>query len=175
MTIFFLTGCSPDDPVIPNEEEVITSVKLTLIPIGASSGAEFSYTDFDGDGGNDPVITFDTLEEGKTYKASLSFLNEIEDPTENITEEIEEEAQEHQVFLVPSDSSAMTIIYMDNDGAGYPLGIKSQFTTKKWGDYTLQVILRHQPDKNAEGVSDGDPTNAGGETDIEVNFSVYIR
>lgn len=64
---------------------------------------------------------------------------------------------------------------MDNDGAGYPLGIKSQFTTKKWGDYTLQVILRHQPDKNAEGVSDGDPTNAGGETDIEVNFSVYIR
>jgi len=37
------------------------------------------------------------------------------------------------------------------------------------------VTLRHQPDKGAIGVSDGDITNAGGETDIEVLFDVIIE
>jgi hypothetical protein len=40
---------------------------------------------------------------------------------------------------------------------------------------TLGVILRHQLDKNAAGVADGDITNAGGDTDIEVVFPVTIQ
>ena len=36
------------------------------------------------------------------------------------------------------------------------------------GQFT--VTLRHEPDKSAQGVSAGDITNAGGETDIEVSL-----
>ena len=36
-------------------------------------------------------------------------------------------------------------------------------------------MLRHEPDKSAAGVSSGDITNAGGETDIEVSFNVIIE
>jgi hypothetical protein len=37
------------------------------------------------------------------------------------------------------------------------------------------VTLRHEPDKGAAGVSGGDITNAGGDTDIEVTFPVVIE
>ncbi|HBK71516.1 MAG TPA: type 1 periplasmic binding fold superfamily protein, partial [Flavobacteriaceae bacterium] len=36
-------------------------------------------------------------------------------------------------------------------------------------------ILRHEPNKSASGVSDGDITNAGGETDIEVIFNITVQ
>jgi len=39
----------------------------------------------------------------------------------------------------------------------------------------VTITLRHEPAKDATGVSDGDITNAGGETDISVNFPVEIQ
>ena len=38
----------------------------------------------------------------------------------------------------------------------------------------LEVLLLHEPDKFAEGVSEGDATNAGGEVDIDVSFPITI-
>ena len=40
---------------------------------------------------------------------------------------------------------------------------------------SMTVILRHEPDKAGAGVSDGDITNAGGETDIEVTFPFELN
>ena len=37
------------------------------------------------------------------------------------------------------------------------------------------ITLRHEPAKTATGVSGGDITNAGGETDIEVVFDVTVE
>jgi hypothetical protein len=35
--------------------------------------------------------------------------------------------------------------------------------------------LRHEPAKSAAGVADGDLTEAGGETDVEVVFEVIVE
>ena len=43
------------------------------------------------------------------------------------------------------------------------------------GSGTITVTLRHEPNKDAAGVSSGDIANAGGETDIEVTFNVEIQ
>ena len=40
---------------------------------------------------------------------------------------------------------------------------------------TITFTLRHEPNKNAAGVSDGDISNADGETDIEATFDVSIQ
>jgi hypothetical protein len=40
---------------------------------------------------------------------------------------------------------------------------------------SLTIILRHEPDKSAPGVSEGDIANAGGETDIQLNFELIIQ
>ena len=39
----------------------------------------------------------------------------------------------------------------------------------------MVVVLRHLLDKFAEGVADGDITNAGGDTDVEVSFPIVIE
>jgi hypothetical protein len=40
---------------------------------------------------------------------------------------------------------------------------------------TIRVTLIHEPMKSAAGVSSGDITNAGGETDIEVGLPVVVQ
>ena len=48
-------------------------------------------------------------------------------------------------------------------------------TTGDAASGNITIILRHEPVKDAEGVSDGDITNAGGETDISVTFPVVVQ
>lgn len=164
----------PDEPIIPNEEEVITTVRLTLTPDGGGDPIVWSFTDLDGDGGNEPIIESPALNANTTYNGNLELLNELEDPADNITEEIEEEAEEHQFFFI-SDVSNLTIAYDDSDANGFPIGLASVFSTADPSSGTVTLILRHEPNKEAEGVEDGDVTNAGGETDIELVFDIEIN
>ncbi len=174
-----LFACKDDDenepvtPIIPNEEEVITTVRYTLTPQGGGTASVFSFQDLDGDGGNAPVITADSLDANVTYTGAIEFINELETPAEDITEEVLEEGDEHQVFFQVT-SGDFVISYADVDQNGNPLGLSTTFESKTTGG-SLTVILRHEPDKTAAGVSGGDITNAGGETDIEVVFPVNVR
>lgn len=163
-----------DDPIIPNEEELITTVNYVLTPAGGGSAVTLTFVDLDGDGGNAPTITGGTLEMNQTYSGELELLNESENPAEDITEEIEEEDEDHQFFF-SSDIAGLTFTYNDMDADGNPIGLKSTLTTGNAGSGTITIILQHEPDKNAAGVSDGDITNAGGEIDIEVTFPIDVQ
>ena len=63
----------------------------------------------------------------------------------------------------------------DSDANGDPLGLEMTATTGDASAGDVTVILRHEPDKDAEGVADGDVTNAGGETDVEVTFDADVE
>ena len=91
-----LASCSNDDtPALVNEEEVITTLKLTLTPQGGGSDIVFQLTDSDGDGSNAPVITDGfSLSASTQYTGTVEFLNELQDPAEDITEEVIEESNE---------------------------------------------------------------------------------
>jgi len=170
----FIVSCGKDDPEVPNEEEVITTLRYTLSPSGGGSDVVLSFVDLDGDGGDDPVITGGTLSANATYTGSLTLLNETETPAGDITEEIEEEDEEHQFFF-QSNIAGLSIAYGDSDADGNPIGLSSSLTTGASGSGTVTVTLRHEPDKSASGVSDGDISNAGGETDIEVSFPIEVQ
>ncbi|MFK7756623.1 MAG: type 1 periplasmic binding fold superfamily protein [Flavobacteriales bacterium] len=180
LSLFLVLGLSscdddePECPIIPNEEEVITTMTYTLTPDGGGETVVLSFLDLDGDGGNDPIITGDTLTANTTYTGALDLLNQAENPAESITEEVEEEAEEHQFFF-SSTLADLTVAYGDSDAEGNPLGLVTSVTTGAAGSGMLTVILRHEPAKDAAGVSDGDITNAGGETDIEVDFPVNVQ
>ena len=94
-------------------------------------------------------------------------------PAEDITAEVLEEALEHQVFYQVA-SGDFVIQYADQDSNGNPIGLSTNFQSNTTGG-NLTVILKHEPSKTAAGVSGGDITNAGGETDIEVVFPVNVR
>jgi len=171
-TLTFVS-CEKDDPEIPNEEELITTVKYTLTPQSGGSTVVFLFRDLDGDGGNSPIITTGSLKSETIYSGTLELLNEAETPVEDITEEIEKEGDEHQFFF--TSITNITVQYNDTDLNGKPVGLKTILTTGNAGMEKLKIVLRHQPDKNASGVANGDITNAGGETDIEIEFDVVIQ
>lgn len=169
-----ITSCEKDDPVIPHEEELITTLIYTLTPQGGGTPVEFKYQDLDGDGGNAPVVTVGTLLSNTTYTGTIQVLNETESPAEDITEEIEEEGEEHQFFYQETGLNA-TVAYTDTDESNNPIGITTTFATSNAATGTLTITLRHEPNKSASGVSDGDITNAGGSTDVEAVFNVVVE
>ena len=171
-----LTSCSDDDsnPEPINEEEVITTMTITLTdPDGTTK--QFQVTDDDGNGPNAPQLSADDLDANTVYAGSVEFLNELEDPAEDITEEVAEEDLDHQVFYEVSGGLNVDVEYLDQDPNGNPVGLDFALTTGDASSGDLTVTLVHEGDKDAAGVSEGDPTNAGGETDIEATFDVVIN
>ena len=175
-TSLLFIGCSDDDaPEAVNEEEIITTLTVTLVPEGGGTEVILQTRDLDGDGPNAPVITTGNLAAGVTYSGSIVLLNETEEEPDNITEEVEEESDEHQFFYQITNSLA-TFEYADFDGDSNPIGLEFTVTTSATlGTGTLTITLRHEPSKSATGVSDGDITNAGGETDIQAVFSISVE
>lgn len=169
----FSTSCSNDDAPV-NEEEVITTVRTTLT--GGGQVITLTSRDLDGDGPNTPVVTVSgNLVAGTTYTGSTTFLNELENPAEDITVEVEEEGADHQVFY-QLPSSIGTVTYTDTDANGKPIGLNFTLVAGTSGSTgTLTVTLKHLPNKTATGVAAGDITNAGGNTDAAVTFSVAVN
>jgi hypothetical protein len=169
-------GCKKDlpDPVIPNQEELITTLNYTLISADNSDTATFSFTDIDGPGGNNPIIIADALKANTLYNGSVTILNEQVNPPENITIEIENEAEAHQFFYASTVPQNPKVLYADADMNGNPIGLATTLETYASTMGTLTITLRHNPNKSADGVKEGDITNAGGETDIEITFDVEI-
>ncbi len=166
--VFMFTSCTDDsDPV--NEEEVITTMTVTLTPDTGGTDVVLQTRDLDGEGGEDPTVTVSgPLTSGVSYSGSIVILNEIDN--ENITEEIEEEDDEHQFFFVVGSGLDVTTSYDDQDGNGNPVGLSFTLTagSASGGDFT--VTLRHEPTKPNTGIND-----AGGETDIEETFVITIQ
>lgn len=169
----FVISCGSDDndpPEPVNEEEVITTVIVTLVD--GSDTVILTSRDLDGDGPNAPVLTVSgNLQNGSTYNGTVQFLNETESPAENITEEVIEEADEHQVFYIAGGGLDITTDYQDMDSQGNPLGVAISLTANDISTGTLNVTLRHEPTKPNNGTL----ADAGGETDVSVTFDVTIE
>ncbi|MEO1438420.1 MAG: type 1 periplasmic binding fold superfamily protein [Bacteroidota bacterium] len=168
------SACSKDDPEEENEEEVITTLIVTLDD-GNGNTKTLSFADADADPNTPAVFVLDALDANTTYSFEVRVLNETETPAEEVTTEILEEDEDHQFFFIPAGTLNVTAAYTDMDADGNPIGQEGTMTTGDASAGNLTVILRHEPDKNATGVSDGDVANAGGETDIEVDFAVTIQ
>ncbi len=182
-----LTSCSDDDDSTPvNDEELITTMLVTLTD--GTDTVTLRFYDEDGaDGPTEPVPTVSggPLKASTTYAGSISVLNESEDPAENVNEEIEGEADEHQFFYVTNDLG-ITTAYTDQEcdynedpcegSNARPVGLTFTLTTTEdTGAGKLRVVLRHEPNKDATGVSTGDITNAGGDPDIDWTFDIGVE
>lgn len=178
-TVCVISSCKKDSEAVdpgtpPNEEELITTLNLHFHSTGDAEHKHFSFTDLDGDGGNAPVIEADTLSADSTYSVEIEVLDESGTPVEDITAEILAEGTAHQFFFQFTGVNA-NATYSDTDANGAPIGLLSAWTMGLASTGNVVVTLRHEPDKSAAGVSVGDITNAGGETDIEVSFPVVIE
>jgi hypothetical protein len=179
-----LAACKKEKPVPPaggggtpppNEQELITTVLLVFESLDGTQTSTFSWRDLDGDGGNPPVIETEPLLAGTAYRMHVQVLDESNpDAVEDITEEIAAEDEEHQFFFIVAGAEA-TFSYGDADANGNPVGLETLWSTGAASAGTLRVVLRHELNKDAPGVSDGDITNAGGDTDVDVTFPLVVQ
>lgn len=189
-------GTGGDD----NESEVITTVRLTFTPQGGGEPVVAAFTDPDGDGGvsgsTDPIV----LGSGVAYDLAVAFLNELDDPPEDIGAEVAEEAEQHQIFVTgtavegpatPTDPSApVQQAYADREsdygenlvGDDLPVGLASTITARAGGSGTFVITLRHLPELNgqpqkvaglAEKLAAGDLLP--GDVDAAVEFDLTVQ
>lgn len=169
----FLMSCSSDDnnPEPVNEEELITTMTVTLTPQGGGTAITLESRDLDGDGPNAPEITVSgNLSANTSYDGVIVLLNETETPAEDITAEVAQEAEEHQ-FIFSTTGAILAVDYSDADSNGNPVGIVFTMETGDAGAGTITITLRHEPTKPNDGTLAG----AGGETDIAQTFNVTVE
>lgn len=159
-------------PAPEDENELITTVRLTFTEDGTTAPQKFEWKDLDGDGGNAPTTSRITLKASRSYKVDVEFLDESKTPTDNITDEVREEGDEHLVVLTPTPSSLFTYTASDKDSRNFPIGLSGTVTTGSINQGTLRVQLRHQPPVNGQPVKNG--TVAPGSDDVNITFDVVV-
>lgn len=175
MTSALLTACEKDNDPEENEEELITTMKLTFTPTGGGTALTYEFSDPDGPGGTAPTQDEIVLAPSTSYNVAVQLLNESETPAEDITLEVEEEADAHRFYYQPSGGSNIAVSGLDNDPNGVPLGINSTWTTGAAANGTIVVTLRHYggnpPGKALADLVDSPKSS----TDITVTFNTRIQ
>jgi len=180
------TSCESDDPVIENDQEVITDVTLRFQELNAAGspvGAVTSFKASDPQGievGKAPTIQNVSLIKGKTYSMKIEVFNSIE--KEDITKEIIEEAAKHQFFFLGSAFVGSPVLtYQYADPSGKLIGVEGKVTVSAspgLNNATMRIVLRHDLDKNFLGATNPNFQNfvqAGGESDLDISFPLIIN
>jgi hypothetical protein len=126
-----------------------------------------------------------------TYTLSVRFQNGLEDPPEEITEEVNDESDVHLLLFTGSaivgpatsnTSGPLEHSYADMDINGLPIGLTNTMVATP-GTGLLTLTLRHMPpelppEKSADTVAlarDNGIDALGGATDAQVSFSVSVE
>ncbi|PHN02643.1 type 1 periplasmic binding fold superfamily protein [Flavilitoribacter nigricans] len=166
-----ITACQKDDDDMTdpgNEQEVITTVQLEFTPELGGDVLTFVFSDPDGPGGQAPAVDNIELAANTTYEVTVEFIDNSGSTPVFITDEVQEEAEEHLVcYEVTGDLSPLTI--KDQDMNGDALGLIATMMTGDAGSGDLTVSLKHEP------VKDSATPCSTGETDVEATFQVTVN
>jgi hypothetical protein len=173
-----LAACGDSSTAPGGEQELISRVTITLTP---SSGAPIvSYIDDpDGNGPQAPSAQVGAiaLTPGATYTGTVTFENRLANPPEDITEEVEEEDDEHRVYYTVFGGitgAGLVITPQDTDSQGRPLGLRFTATVNQTvggQSGSIQVVLCHYDDAPKVASS----TTCQGDTDIDVRFNAVVN
>jgi hypothetical protein len=191
-SLILFSGCG-DDPEPENVPELITKITLKFSPVGGGDVITTTATDPDGEGVQDIQVDGPiNLVKDKQYTLTLELINGLYQQGEDgydVTEEVEEEGDEHQFFFRFSEgifsspngtgnikdnaSSAVgSINYLDEDADGRPIGLSTSWTTASLATTgkSFRVILKHQPD-----IKSTTSTSLDGESDLDITFVVNVN
>jgi hypothetical protein len=103
------------------------------------------------------------------YKVDVLILDKSKaTKIDTISNEVFEEANDHLFFYASSPVGLVNVQIKDKDSNGKNLGLKSIWSATDVGSGKVKVKLMHQPGKK-------DGTSATGDTDIDIDFQVYVK
>jgi hypothetical protein len=159
LVAFIVFSCKKEEKT--QEQENLNVLK---IKIGANT---FTWSDIDGAGGAAPKIDTIRLTPNSTFDVELTVQDGSKSPAQDFTSEIVAESNDHLFIYKPTGN--FTVSNLSKDGNGKDLGQTAKLQTVAVGNGSLQVLLKHEPDKSA-----ADPSKTG-ETDLDVSFPVVIK
>lgn len=159
-------SCSKDDPDHIHDHDEITHVTLVI----EASNEPTQTIVWDNDAQNPETIT---LKANTDYSVGISFTNEeIAGEVENITLEIVEEADVHQVFYEFSSVNVNVTTNTNDtvDSNGFPVLLNSIWNANAIGTGVVRTYLIHEPtNKNAT-----DRDGMGGFNDVSIDIPVNV-
>jgi hypothetical protein len=192
-------GGEGDDHDHDHETEVISRVVLTFTPQAGGTAITAMFDDPDGDGGVSGMADAITLPTGTTFELDIELLNALVDPPEDISHEVEHEAEDHQVLVLgdavsgPASMSATAVLehaYADVEsdygenatGSDLPVGLHNTATTVGTGVGNLRIMLRHLPPidgavQKSEDIAELAAMDSPlpGEVDADVTFALTVQ
>ena len=192
--MLFLASCSKDEPKKEDTPELITKATLVFTPVDGSAAVTVTATDPDNQG-SQPIRVDGpiNLVKNKTYVMTIELINGLAKPTDaayDVTEEVEEEGDEHQFFFSWTNSAFSSPtgdgnIDNPNDGLNYTggtnskdkdggnLGLTTTWTTANPSgsiSSNFRVVLKHQP-----GLKTNTSDANTGETDLDLTFVLNVQ
>ncbi|MCE2899883.1 MAG: type 1 periplasmic binding fold superfamily protein [Gemmatimonas sp.] len=167
-----LAACGDSSTAPGGESEVISRVTLTLTPSTGGTALTAYIDDPDGNGAQAPAAQVGTLAlaRGVTYTGTVKFENRLKTPAEDITAEVQAEANEHRVFYTVT-GTGVTITTTDTDSQGRPLGVRfTKAVAQNAAAGTTRVVLCHYDAAPKTAAA----TSCTGETDIDLTFAFTI-
>lgn len=173
------TACKKNDNnPAPDEQELITTIKLTLTnSSNATDVHTYTYKVENGFNSTSPgTVVADTLklQAGVQYKSAIAVLNEKATPVADVTSEIIGEKDEH-LFLYNSVpvTGAGSVMFSGGalDNNSKPFNLTGVLTGNTPGQGKLNLFLMHQP-TDKTGTT---PATSGGETDVAAVFPVMVN
>ncbi|MEL6348504.1 MAG: hypothetical protein AAFV53_35685 [Myxococcota bacterium] len=163
---------------------LITAVDLSFTAASDGSNVVYRWSDAEDDGS--PEIDDIVLVDGEAYDLEVFFYNELEEPVEDVTPDILDQGDEHQIFFTGSavESDIVDHGYEDEDSKGLPLGLDNVMDSVVAGNGDLTIILQHLPEENdsptkTEGLEDqvanGGIGSIGGDTDVSATFNLTVE
>ena len=184
--LFVTTSCSDnDEPAVVNEEEVITKVTIQVTNLSDSSTSIYTFSvephdhsDDDDNADDDDHADGDHMEielaSNSSYLFEFKVLNDT-DPNnvENVTLEIIDEADTHQVFYEILDSSISIEAAADDtfDSNSNPVMLKTIWTTTTATVADVEAFLLHEPTSKIGTTRD----DFGGSADVEIDFEAHVE
>jgi hypothetical protein len=195
ISVFLLViSCDKGEPAVVHEHEVFTRVVLEVKKDGETNFKKYTFEveghddhghddhgdddhgdDDHGDDDHGDEHTEVELDTNSTYHVSIFFYNDSDpDNIEDVTLEIIEEADVHQVFYEMTEIPGFSIAAASDDikdSNGNPLFLKTSWTTASETSGDVKAYLIHE----ATSKTGSTRADFGGATDVEIEFEVHIE
>ena len=192
--ILFVISCSKSEPAVVHEHEVFTRVVLEVKKDGETNYTKYTFEveghddhghddhgdddhgdDDHGDDDHGDEHTEVELNTDSTYHVGIFFYNDSDpDNIEDVTLEVIEEADAHQVFYEMTEIPGFSIAAASDDtkdSNGNPLFLKTTWTTTSETSGDVKAYLIHEPTSKTGSAR----ADFGGATDVEIEFEVHIE
>ncbi len=152
---------------VPATSKTITTVIVHIQQ--DTSELQFTWSDIDGQGGEPAIVEGIELQKGKMYSVSLELIDQSNpEIPKDITFEIERAGNEYLICLTP-ENSAVNIDYKDFDKNGFPVGVRSKWSSASSIATEINIHIQYQPN----GIKNTVNCDAG-TTDLDITFPLVF-